>query len=157
MDILKAKQTETLTAFISATGDTTKAPVERQLHEMETEIQASEADEHFVSLNEADIEKAVTHASHMMDRPETTLIDEENPHRQIRLFELLFEEIPTYADLTNGTPKIRPIFNLKVEKHLLKTGASPLIVNPLTPGWNPFGGDLEVWLADAKQLLSAAI
>lgn len=153
--LLKAKQTETLAAFISANGDTTKALLERQLHEMETEIQASETNEHLVGFNEADFEKVVAYARHMMDKPETTLIDEENPLRQIRLFELLFEEIPTYADLISGTPKIRPIFNLKVEKHLLITGASPLIVNPLTPGWNPFEQEMEKWLSNAEQFLRA--
>ena len=48
-----------------------------------------------------------------MELPEKALIDKDNPLRQKQLFQLFFEDLPTYQELVSGTAKKRFLFNTK--------------------------------------------
>lgn len=48
-----------------------------------------------------------------MELPEKALVDKDNPLRQKQLFQLFFEDLPTYQELVSGTAKKHFLFNSK--------------------------------------------
>ncbi len=50
---------------------------------------------------------------YFLEHLEELLIDTANPLKRAAFFGLIFDEMPTYADLTSGTPKLAPYLALK--------------------------------------------
>ena len=48
-----------------------------------------------------------------MEHPYELLLDKQNLHQQQALFRLVFEEIPTYQNILDGTPKLSLILQQK--------------------------------------------
>jgi hypothetical protein len=61
---------------------------------------------------EVKMKARVRYAGYFMEHLNELLLDEANPDRQRQLFGLVFEEIPNYDQLVNGTPKLAPEFGL---------------------------------------------
>lgn len=155
VQLLKTKQGKILDAFITSESATTKQLLERQLEEIEAQIHRSEAETAVVGLTETDIDKVVQYARHIGLSPEKSLIDEENPLRQMRLFDLIFEEMPTYQELDSGTPKIRFVFNRNWVIQHPKKGANTPPVNALGSGWNPITKEVASWLKQVSEALNS--
>jgi hypothetical protein len=47
-----------------------------------------------------------------MEHPAELLLNPEDPRSQQALFELVFEKMPTFVEIANGTPKLSFIFEL---------------------------------------------
>lgn len=153
IQLLKTKQGKTLDAFITSESATTKLLLEHQLEEIEAQIVRAEAETAIVGLTEADIDKVVQYARHIGLSPEKSLIDEENPLRQMRLLDLIFEEMPTYQEINSGTPKIRFVFNRNWVIQHPKKGVNTPSVNALGVGWNLSDQQSIDWLKDVIETL----
>ncbi len=74
-------------------------------------------------------------AGYLMEHLEDLLICEGKAYQQEKVFELLFEEFPTYEELLNGTPKLSPIFALNTKTSLSKSDLVTLLgVEPRLQG-----------------------
>lgn len=108
---LKDKQGRTLEAYVNTDSHATRELLEKQLEDIKEEVRKAEAYRLSVDLTEYDIEELVGYAKQMLDKPEKGMIDTENPLRQKRLFQLFFEDLPSYEELNSGTAKMRFVFN----------------------------------------------
>lgn len=149
---LQEKQKTILEAFLDAKSETTRALLEKQVEDVAAEITRLEGDARSVEFSIADIDKVVAYAREIGKDPASTLIDPENPVRQARLLDLLFEEMPTYDEIDSGTPKIRPFLNVSLVKSTLKKGAKGQCVNSLGVGWNSWDTQIFRWLRLATEL-----
>ena len=52
-------------------------------------------------------------ALYFVEHPADLLIRESNINRLEQLFTMIFDELPTYEKLYNGTPNLSPLFKLK--------------------------------------------
>ena len=53
------------------------------------------------------------HIGYFLEHLEELLIDTANPLKRAAFFGLIFDGMPTYSDLTSGTPKLAPYLGLK--------------------------------------------
>ena len=57
--------------------------------------------------------EVMEYVTYFLEHLEELLIDTANPLKRAAFFGLIFDEMPTYADLTSGTPKLAPYLALK--------------------------------------------
>lgn len=75
---------------------------------------------------EVNVKLAFKYGRYFMEHMEELLIDRDNVLRQQQLFAMMFEELPTYEDLLNGTPKLNLYFKLNKNKDLSQLRSSDL-------------------------------
>ena len=63
--------------------------------------------------NTINMEAVMKRIGYFLEHLEELLIDTANPLKRAAFFGLIFDEMPTYADLTSGTPKLAPYLALK--------------------------------------------
>lgn len=62
-----------------------------------------------------DIQVLINYAKYFLEHLGELLLEGSDPRNKASLFALLFEEPPTYDELSFGTPKLRPLFKLNKE------------------------------------------
>jgi len=68
-----------------------------------------------------DIEKLINYTKYFMEHLPELLIVPNNPVQQRALFSLLFDTMPNFNELKNGTPKLSQCFELNQQKSLSKS------------------------------------
>ena len=111
VSLLKSQQEKTLQTLITTESSTVKQMIEKQLEKIEGDIKKAESVRFSVDLTEDSIKELVGYAKEIVESPKKALIDKENPLRQKQLFQLFFEDLPTYEELNSGTAKKRFLFN----------------------------------------------
>ena len=111
--LLKGQQGQTLQTLISTQSLTVKQMLETQLEKIESDIKKVESVRFSVDLTEENIKELISYAKVIVESPKKALIDKDNPLRQKQLFQLFFEDLPTYTELDSGTAKKRFLFNRK--------------------------------------------
>ena len=67
-----------------------------------------------------------------MEHPAKLLTEADNLHERQELLSLFFQEVPTYQEILNGTPKLTPLFKLSEE---FKVNKNHLVTLPgIEPG-----------------------
>jgi hypothetical protein len=64
-----------------------------------------------MEVEEQDIHIFAANAQKLMEHPVEMLMDQDNPAILLSLFGLVFEELPTYEEIVNGTPKMSLLYN----------------------------------------------
>lgn len=84
--------------------------------------------------SQLDIQELINYASFFMEHLDKLLINPDNPIKSAEYFGLIFDELPTYTQVVNGTPVLSGLFKLNEEykknKSLLVTprGLEPRLV-----------------------------
>lgn len=111
--LLKSQQGKTLETLVNTESSSVKQMLEKQLENIERDIKKAESVRFSVDLTEDNIAELISYAKKIVELPEKALIDKDNPLRQKQLFQLFFEDLPTYQELVSGTAKKRFLFNTK--------------------------------------------
>ncbi|MCL4390163.1 MAG: hypothetical protein M1484_02600 [Patescibacteria group bacterium] len=93
---------------------------EEDLEKVEFDIALATEKRDITEKKEYDIELLINYTEYFMEHVEDLLIVPNNPIQQRALFNLLFEEMPTYNDIVNGTPRLSQCFELNQQKALSK-------------------------------------
>jgi hypothetical protein len=117
--VLLEKQASIADAFPSARG-ALQQTLQDRYDAIEQEIKEARHNRKKAEHTETQIKEYLAHAIYFMEHPKELLIDESNVNRQQQLFSLLFDELPTYENLTNRTPKLSVLFKLKSQQNLSK-------------------------------------
>ena len=86
--------------------------IEEALVEVEDKIAVATQVRDESEDEDQNIDLLTTYAKYFMEHLEELLIVEDKPEQQKQLFGLAFEQIPTYEDLVNRTPKLACVFEL---------------------------------------------
>jgi site-specific DNA recombinase len=100
--------------------------LEEELQDVEAKIAVNTQVRDNSEDEEQNIDMLITYAKYFMEHLEDLLIVEGKPEQQKLLFQLLFEERPTYDELINGTPKLACIYDLNTTSSYSKED----LVNP---------------------------
>lgn len=111
--MLKDQQERTLAALVSSSNTVVREMLEMELEKLVGEIRQAETTRFTVDLTEDNIAELIKYARKIVELPQKALIDKDNPLRQKQLFQLIFEDLPTYDGLVSGTAKKRFLFNKK--------------------------------------------
>ncbi|HCH59035.1 MAG TPA: hypothetical protein DEV73_00295, partial [Candidatus Zambryskibacteria bacterium] len=64
-------------------------------------------------VNTLNMNNVMEHIGYFLEHLEELLIDTANPLKRAAFFGLIFDSMPTYAELSSGTPKLAPYLGLK--------------------------------------------
>jgi len=113
--LLQDKKATLLESFNNATTPIMRQIIEEQAVKLQMEIDAARELRERLEVKEDDIHSFIAHAKILMEHPAKMLMDITNKQEQLELFNLFFDEFPTYQKLLNGTPKTSLVFKLKEE------------------------------------------
>src|SRR5262249_30948623 len=119
-------------AFALAESGVVRLTLEQQAQELEVRIKKAQAIQSGMEFNESDIQNFIRSAKYLMEHPSKILKSAGNlPQRRV-LMSLIFDGVPTYAEILSGTPKLQPLFRLSEDFKVSKIQ----LVNPASFGWN---------------------
>ena len=130
---LKALQVSALDALMTAQSSITRKKLEDKIDDLEFQIQQAQNKRAEIEVTEKDIKAFVRYAKYLMEHPSELLINPHDIRIQRTLFGLVFDEIPTYQEIINGTPKLSLIFKVSED---FKKNKSQLVTLPgIEPGF----------------------
>ena len=115
---LKAKQAAAIEALTVTQSEVARRKLEEQIEDLERQIEGAEIQREEIEITEKDIKSFIKAAKYIMEHPVKILINTEDMHTQRMLFGLVFDEMPTYQEILNGTPKLSLVFATK-KNHLI--------------------------------------
>ena len=104
-----------------------------------------------IEVQENDIHAFVRYVKDLMEHPVERLIKQKNLHALRGLFSLVFEELPTYDQILNGTPKLSLPYKLSEEFRDTKS----LSVTQVGTNWNQLITELIWWQKFGREVLVA--
>jgi DNA invertase Pin-like site-specific DNA recombinase len=109
---LKLQQASKLEAFEATKSAVVREKLEQDIDALEEKIKKSRKERSKIEITEADIKLFIAHAKYIMEHPAEILLKQRDIRVQRELFGLVFEKMPTYAEIVSGTPKLSFVFNL---------------------------------------------
>lgn len=117
---LKAEQAAKLQALVSSKSPVVREKLEQEIESLETQIKGAGSESAKIEVTESDIKQFIEWAKYLMEHLSELLLNPDNPWLQETLFGLVFEKLPTYEEILNGTPKLSLIFSLSSDFSPLK-------------------------------------
>ena len=109
---LKKQQKGLLADHNATTSTVVKRLIEEEIEGLEQRIQQSSIVRNKCEVAESDIKAFVRSVMEFVEHPMKMLGNNQYPYSQRALFELVFEEPPTYQQMVSRTPKLAFIFKL---------------------------------------------
>lgn len=114
---LEHKKEQVLEEYIATNNEIIKKALGEKLTKVEEQIIKMKSAYKAPQLTKGHIEKIFEYMYKIVEHPEKTLIDKENPLRQEKLLSLIYNGLPTYTELISGTPSFSFIFQPKIAKN----------------------------------------
>ncbi len=121
---LLAEQATKIEAFSQATSPTLRAKLQEQVDALEGRIKSAREHRDKLEIDEGDIKDFIREARCMIEHPSYLLLDNDSLEEKLAIWGLAFDELPTYTDVLNGTPKYSLVFQLSKDFEKQK---SPLV------------------------------
>ncbi len=130
---LKAEQVRKLDALTLTDNATVRRMLEEQVHELDARIKEAESKRGQIEITERSIKGFISYARRIMEHPAEIIANADNLQSRRALLSLFFEEVPTYSEIVNGTPKLQPLFKLSED---FKRDKTQLVTLPgIEPGF----------------------
>ena len=97
--------------YILTENESTLRLLDQKIKEIDTEIKEVEKKNNTSTMKKEDIDELISYVEKIVEHPQKSLRDKENPLRQQKLLSLVFDGFPTYEELASGTPKFSFVFN----------------------------------------------
>lgn len=85
------------------------------IEEIQRQILEAQEQRNKLEVKENDIHSFIKYAKTLMEHPEEMLLKQKNFTILRSLFSLVFDKLPTYTELVNGTPKLSLSYKLSDE------------------------------------------
>lgn len=109
---LEAEKLQKIDAFSGTQNKTIRETLERQIEEIQKQIIETEEQSNKLEVNKTDIHAFIKNVKYLMEHHEEMLIKESNFTVLRALFGLVFDELPTYTEIVNGTPKLSLVYKI---------------------------------------------
>lgn len=134
---LELLKKQAIDAFKTATSDLMRHELEREAVDLDNQIQAARTQRTKLEIVESDIDDFIRRAKTVIEHPSKLLLNTANMRQQELLYSLVFDELPTVAELDSGTPKLSWYFRLSEDSG----GTESVLAGP--PGLEPGTAVLE--------------
>lgn len=122
---LEAEQHAKLEVLLTTKSQVVREKLERDIKESDKKIKEAQKVRLKIQISRHDIKAFIKDAKQIMEHPAEILLNPDDPRSLRELFGLVFEEMPTYAEIVSGTPKLSLVFELSSgfvpDKNLLVT------------------------------------
>ena len=112
--------------LINTENPTVRKELEKRVEDLDVQLKAAKAERNKFEMTENDIQAFIQYARYLMEHLGDLLLDSRNMNMQQALFGLVFDELPTYTEIVNGTPKLTLVFELSES---FKTQKTPFVGN----------------------------
>ena len=112
---LEAQKGQKIEAFTSTQNSVIREGIEKQINELQDQIEKIRTERNKVEVEEADINAFLRFAKELVEHPKEMLLGQVDINRTKALFGLVFDEMPSYDQITNGTPQLSLLFRLSSE------------------------------------------
>lgn len=112
---LEERKKQKIEAFTSTKNEVIRTELEGQINELHKQIEEVREHRNSIEVEENDIHAFVKYVKNLMEHPVELLVKQKNLNALKSLFGLVFEELPTYEDVVNGTPKLSLPYKLSEE------------------------------------------
>ncbi len=112
---LEAEKKSKIEAFVATKNEVIRADLEKGINELHAEIEKTREQRNKVEVEETDIHSFVKYVKDLMEHPVEMLVKQSDVNVLKGLFSLVFDELPTYQEILNGTPKLSLPFKLSKE------------------------------------------
>lgn len=141
---LEQEKEHAIDLLLKTRSATTRQGIEDRIEKLDMEIAKTHETRFDIEISENDIRTTIGFARFLMEHPERLLINPENKanlHQQQAIFGLLFDELPTFTEIRNGTPKLSLIFELSQQFNKGKS----VMVRHSGFQWNTFEKTILEW------------
>jgi site-specific DNA recombinase len=132
---LESEKEKTITTLVNTENPAIKEELEKRIELLGEKIKDTQTHRNKLEVSEENVQSFIKYTRYLMEHLEELLLDTKNLNRLRALFGLVFEEMPTYEEIVNGTPKLSLVFELsegyKLEKSQL---VAPRGIEPRLPG-----------------------
>lgn len=118
---LETEKKQAIEAFTSTKNEIIRKELEKKIEEIHLEIENMRKERNGLEVQENDIHSFVRYVKNLMEHPIEMLVKQKNLPALKGLFNLVFDELPTYTEIVNGTPKLSIPFKLKDEFEINKS------------------------------------
>ncbi len=109
---LENEQATKLEAYTSSKSAVIREKLEKEIEALEERIKSARKERLKIQITRDDIKSFMQEAKTIMEHPAEILLNQKDLRVQRDLFSLVFEKIPTYLEIVNGTPKLSLAFRL---------------------------------------------
>lgn len=118
---LEEEKKKHIEAFTSTTNKIIRDELDKKITELHQQIEKTRNERDKIEVEENDIHSFVGYVKDLMEHPVERLVKQKNLTALKVLFSLVFEELPTYEEIVNGTPKLSLPYKLSEEFHTNKS------------------------------------
>jgi len=112
---LEAEKKQNIEAYTSTKNEIIRAELEKKINELHEQIENTREQRNGIEVQENDIHAFVKYVKNLMEHPVERLVKQKNLSALRGLFSIVFDELPTYQDILNGTPKLSIPYKLSDE------------------------------------------
>ncbi len=109
---LQKKVQETLEALKMTKSERVREDMENEYERLCSELDNVREERNNLEVSEQQLYDFVASAKNLMEHPADMLAKPNNMQEQIASYKMFFEELPTYEEISNGTPKLALAFKL---------------------------------------------
>ena len=109
---LEIQKASALKSYLAATSPVVKAGIEQEIEKLDAEIRGAQGERNKLEITEQDIHEFVREAKNIMEHPAELLLNPVNARQQQVLYAAIFDGLPDYHQILDGTPKLAWIFEL---------------------------------------------
>jgi DNA invertase Pin-like site-specific DNA recombinase/chaperonin cofactor prefoldin len=137
---LKAQQKAKGEAFVATTSPVLRSQLEKDIEELEVKIKSAGNESLKIDITEEDITRFKKEGKYILEHLPELLLKPDNARQKLSLFSLIFEELPTYTDIVNGTTKMASLLTISPLK--AKKGD---VVHAPGFSWNTIESTIRQW------------
>jgi len=138
---LEAQKAAAIKSYISATAESLRQGIEAHIADLDKQIELGRSFRNTLEITESDLSSFLARARFVMEHPSELLLNAENPSQQRAMYSLVFDGLPTYHEIINGTPKLTWIFRVFSQSET----AESLSVRLRDLGWNTIEQTVLRW------------
>ncbi len=101
--------------YTSTKNEVIRDEVEKKINKIHEEIEIIREQRNSIEVQENDIHAFIGYVKNLMEHPIEMLVKQKDLSALKGLFGLVFDELPTYEEIVNGTPKLSLPYKLKEE------------------------------------------
>ena len=129
---LESEKQQKIKVYTSTTNEIIRTELDKQITELHQQIEKTREQRNVIEIRENDVHTFVEHVKYLMEHPEEMLMKQKNFSALRALYGLVFDELPTYKIIVNGTPKLSIPYKLYEEFQTTKSLDVTLIIR----NWN---------------------
>ncbi len=122
---LEIEKKNLIESYTSTKNEIIREEIEKKINKVHEEIEKTREQRNGIEVQENDIHAFVGYVKNLMEHPVEMLVKQKDLNALRGLFSVVFDELPTYEEIVNGTPKLSLPYRLseefKVNKDLCVT------------------------------------